>query len=182
LRRAYCTLRRQVLGYDVSSAAAQMDENTLALAGKRSAVPDVVLVRKLYGANSKKRGWALRQLQVDVYQEEDQFGQIKGGGTRAHIKGAEGNADYERFMQQLESDKEMRRAVALYKVDKGSRGGGMGGGDDGSDDDGGGEDGDEDGPAAGDDEAVRLEELLTGLAVEDDAATHAFRDDEDDLR
>jgi len=37
--------------------------------------------------------------QVDVYQEEDQSGQIKGGtgGTRAHMKDAtEGSADYER--------------------------------------------------------------------------------------
>jgi hypothetical protein len=35
--------------------------------------------------------------QVDVYQEEDQSGQIKGGtgGTRAHMA-ADGSADYER--------------------------------------------------------------------------------------
>lgn len=83
-------------------------------------------------------------------------------------------------MQQLESDKEMRKSVALYKVNEQKRST-MGDencyGEENNDDE-----NDEPG-AADDDEAVRLEELLTGLAVEDDAeAAHAFRDDDDDLR
>ena len=53
-----------VLGYDLSSSAAQMDPKDFARASKARALPDVVLVRKLYGANAKKRGWRLKALQV----------------------------------------------------------------------------------------------------------------------
>ena len=89
-----------------------------------------------------------------------------------------------RFMQQLESDKEMRKSVALYKVNKQKQSGAaMGDENDNGEDNDDDEDDENNEPGADDDEAVRLEELLTGLAVEDDAeAAHAFRDDDDDLR
>jgi len=59
---------------------------------KRQAMPDVVLVRKLYGADSTKRGWGLRKLEVDVSDEP-------ASARKAAI--ADEGKDYERFLQQV---------------------------------------------------------------------------------
>jgi nonsense-mediated mRNA decay protein 3 len=92
-----------VLGYDVSGANIP-DDKTRTL---RTALPDVVLVRKSYGAGGggqqKRRGWRLRSLEKDAEAEL----------TKREAAAQE--QDYERFMQQLEGDKEMRRQINLFK-------------------------------------------------------------------
>lgn len=95
-----------VLGYDVSSANLPED----ALHSMKNALPDVVLVRKLYGSAGaeggaqKKRAWQLAQLEKDAEAE------------LTKREAATQEEDYERFMQQLEGDKEMRRGINLYKT------------------------------------------------------------------
>ena len=95
-----------VLGYDVLSGTGNLLEQDCERIEKRQAIPDVVLVRKLYGAESQKRGWRLRKLQIDIF-EEDNMGQ-------RDIYPAQEEEDYETFMQQLEGDKEMRKQVNMY--------------------------------------------------------------------
>lgn len=98
-----------VLGYDVSSANLPEGEAN-ALVGS---LPDVVLVRKVYprtdadGAGKRDRNWKLGELEKD--------GGDTGGGVSAARDEASAERDYERFLQQLESDKDMRRQVNLYK-------------------------------------------------------------------
>lgn len=99
-----------VLGYDVSSANLPEGEAS-ELVGS---LPDVVLVRKVYprndadGAGKRDRHWKLGELEKD--------GGDTGGGVSAARDEAAAERDYERFLQQLESDKDMRRQVNLYKV------------------------------------------------------------------
>jgi nonsense-mediated mRNA decay protein 3 len=92
-----------VLGYDVSGANIPDDKTRIL----RTALPDVVLVRKSYGAGGggqqKRRGWRLRSLEKDAEAEL----------TKREAAAQE--QDYERFMQQLEGDKEMRRQINLFK-------------------------------------------------------------------
>ena len=178
-----------VLGYDVASGVGNMDDDERARIEKRQALPDVVLVRKLYGAESKKRGWRLRKLQVDVV-EEDAVG-------RRDVHAAE-ERDYETFLQQLEGDREMRKQINLYSdeparaagldVDMSEGGGsgrpgqrakgasGLAASADPMGSGGGGGGGVEE--EAEDEEALRVEELLMGLSLDDDEAAP----DEEDAR
>ena len=97
-----------VLGYDVSSANFPEGEAS-DLVGS---LPDVVLVRKVYprndadGTGKSDRHWKLGELEKD--------GGDTGGGISASRDEAAAERDYERFLQQLESDKDMRRQVNLY--------------------------------------------------------------------
>lgn len=103
-----------VLGYDVSSA--NLPEG--ASVDLRGNLTEVVLVRKVYprnghgdedGDTSKgDRQWKLGELETDG-------GGDGGGGISAARDEAAAERDYERFLQQLESDKDMRRQVNLYK-------------------------------------------------------------------
>lgn len=102
-----------VLGYDVSSANLPEGEATGDL---RGSLPDVVLVRKVYPRNDEREGgegkrdrhWKLGELEKDG-------GDGGGGGISEKRDEAAAEKDYERFLQQLESDKDMRRQVNLYK-------------------------------------------------------------------
>eukprot|EP00752_Nemacystus_decipiens_P002855 g2659.t1 len=104
-----------VLGYDVSSANLPEGEATGDL---RGSLPDVVLVRKVYprnddregGAGKRDRHWKLGELEKDGGD-----GGGGGGGVSEKRDEAAAEKDYERFLQQLESDKDMRRQVNLYK-------------------------------------------------------------------
>lgn len=99
-----------VLGYDVSSANLPEGEASKLV----GSLPDVVLVRKVYPRNDaddvekRDRHWKLGELEKD--------GGDIGGGISAARDEAAAERDYERFLQQLESDKDMRRQVNLYKV------------------------------------------------------------------
>eukprot|EP00611_Tribonema_gayanum_P012236 TRINITY_DN2286_c0_g1_i3.p1 TRINITY_DN2286_c0_g1~~TRINITY_DN2286_c0_g1_i3.p1 ORF type:complete len:539 (-),score=244.82 TRINITY_DN2286_c0_g1_i3:140-1756(-) len=129
-----------VLGYDVASANLPEDH----LRGLKTALPDVVLVRKVYTSGAGKRAWRLEAL------EKDREAELSKRDADAH------DADYERFMQQLEADKEMRRQVNLFKdlaIGAAAKAGG-------SDDD-----------NEVDEEQIRVEELLDDMRLDDpDAA------------
>jgi len=190
-----------VLGYNLAVAERGEGDASMQHVTKRRALPDVVIVRKVHGAGSKKRGWALKKLEVDETWE----GKTGTGPRKEALEAEKGQGDdYEVFLQQLETDKEMRRHVNLYKDESGARRQGATAGEgphgmDGTPDggvaaDGGGTaatdqeagkqadetgDGDEDDD---DDEAVRLEELLTGLNVNDDEAARGFKVDHEDAQ
>ncbi|PJF18012.1 hypothetical protein PSACC_02151 [Paramicrosporidium saccamoebae] len=91
-----------VLGYDLSTSNfnnVEFTEYTI-----RHEIPDVILVRKSYDhlRRSGKRKWKLKQLAMDV----DEMEPARGTPT---------DRDYERFMQELEEDQEMRSAINLYR-------------------------------------------------------------------
>ncbi|CAM9129723.1 unnamed protein product [Choristocarpus tenellus] len=166
-----------VMGYDMSAVNLPSGEGDSLL----SSMPDVILVRKVYPRNTtsgdnnsgdgvgtgggEKRQWKLREL------EKDESG-MGGGGAFAGREEAMVEQDYERFLQQLEGDKEMRRQVNIYKagpvavrgrrgttsVGTGEGGEGLGVGAEG--------DGMVDGDEA-DEEEIRLEELLDELTLDD---------------
>lgn len=155
-----------VLGYDVSSANLPEGEATGDL---RGSLPDVVLVRKVYprddregGGGKRDRHWKLGELEKDG---GDGGG---GGGVSEKRDEAAAEKDYERFLQQLESDKDMRRQVNLYKSGLSSA-----------------QPMAEDGDGAAmeevpemDEEEVRLEELLDGMTLDN---ADAGPDGEEDL-
>lgn len=98
-----------VLGYDVSSANLPEGEAS----DLRESLPDVVLVRKVYprighDGGKEDRHWKLRELEKDD-------GGDGGGGVSAARDETAAERDYERFLQQLESDRDMRRQVNLFK-------------------------------------------------------------------
>lgn len=141
-----------VLGYDIASANLP-DGEASKLFGS---FPDVVLVRKVYpkhgysdDGGKADRQWKLAEL------EKDGGDNTGGAGTVAAREQESAERDYERFLQQLESDKDMRRQVNLYKA----------------------------GPAEGakgvdevDEEEIQLDELLDGMTL--DNADAAPDDDE----
>jgi len=86
-----------VLGFDISSLNLNVDDNsTLKM------LPDVILIKKSYSKNLKKRIWKLKQLEKD---EDD-------------IKLINLDNDYEEFLNDLETDPEMRSHVNLYRNEK----------------------------------------------------------------
>lgn len=92
-----------VLGYDVSCSNFN-DEHANKL--DRSALPEIVLVKKSYRDKRKhrKRNWKLQTLAKD----EGDFGPSKREEEAAQ-------RDYESFLQDLEEDKELRSTVNIYK-------------------------------------------------------------------
>lgn len=162
-----------VLGYDVSSANLPEGEATRDL---RGSLPDVVLVRKVYprnddregggggGAGKRDRHWKLGELEKDG-------GDGGGGGVSEKRDEAAAEKDYERFLQQLESDRDMRRQVNLYKsgiaaAAKPAAAAAEGGGEAMED------------AEEMDEEEVRLEELLDGMTLDN---AEAGPDGEGDL-
>lgn len=109
-----------VLGYDLVNANVDVDDSSMVL-------PDVVLVRKKYEKKGSRQ-WRLQELEKDNMEEDPQ----------------QDGRDYERFMQQLEADKDMRSRINLYKEEEALPS----------------EDGDE-----LDEEALRMEELLDGMRL-----------------
>jgi nonsense-mediated mRNA decay protein 3 len=144
------------VGYDLKETQFVDDEaEDLRAQGK---LPDVVVVRKLYGSAATgeadaagKRIWQLQRMDVDAAEE-----------NRRSMKAAadQENMDEEDFMQEIEADFEMRMNINLYKseiaVKKQNE-----------------IDMTPDGPAKEaeeeddeDDQKVRLDELLDGLALD----------------
>mmetsp|Transcript_16303 Transcript_16303/g.23995 ORF Transcript_16303/g.23995 Transcript_16303/m.23995 type:complete len:603 (-) Transcript_16303:177-1985(-) len=100
------------LGYDLTETQFVDDEaEDMRSEGK---MPDVIVVRKLYGGvvtndvnASKSRIWRLQRLDVDV---------AESMRARSAKKEAEmDDMDEEDFMQEVEADAEMRRNMNLYK-------------------------------------------------------------------
>jgi len=163
------------VGYDLKDTQFVDDEaETLRSEGK---LPDVVVVRKLYGAAAaaaamdgtddaataaaaiaaKKRIWRLQRLDVDMTDAET-GGKSKKGGRGATKNDVD--MDEEDFMQEVEADRDMRMNMNLYKSEvalakkkvQASAAADAGRDDDDDDDD---------------DQKVKLDELLDGLALDD---------------
>ena len=103
------------VGYDLKETQFVDDEaERLRAAGQ---IPDVILIRKLYGSASdgsanavKKRIWKLQRLDVEAGEENVQ--------SRGAKNEADADAmDEEDFMQEVEADREMRQNINLYKSD-----------------------------------------------------------------
>ena len=131
-------------------------------------LPDVVVIRKLYGgvANgdldaAKKRKWKLRRLDAKVAESMK--------SARAAKKDAEADdMDEEDFMREVEADREMRDQMNLYKsellvkTESENNNSGTAMNEDGNNDNNAMDDDDDD-----DDQELKLEELLDGLAMDD---------------
>jgi len=151
------------VGYDLKETQFVDDEaETLRAQGK---LPDVIVVRKLYGGvatndinAAKQRIWRLQRLDVDKAEVNPN---VRGAKNAA---AAEEN-DQEDFMQEVEADKEMRHNMNLYKTDAIKK----------KADDAMEEDDDEE-----DDQEVQLDELLDGLVLDKgpDKATTETKDDD----
>jgi nonsense-mediated mRNA decay protein 3 len=153
------------LGYDLTET--QLVEDDAEEMRSDGKLPDVIIVRKLYGAvasgevnATKKRMWRLQRLNVEAAESSKT--------ARGAKKGAEAeDMDEEDFLAEVEADKEMRMNMNLYKSDvvfqksasgdEGSTDGDMSTGSNANK----GEDDDDD----EDDQQVRLDELLDGLVL-----------------
>jgi hypothetical protein len=121
------------LGYDLTQAA-WVQEHWIAQGSKshKRGIPDVVLVRKMYHKKGE-RNWVLKGLEDDfgdIEHRQEAAGAGSGPGPEPAGKGRKSNArvghgqrrqldtemeDLEEFMQELETDKDMRATVNLYK-------------------------------------------------------------------
>ena len=91
------------LGYDLTNATWVQDLEKDSI--RQEDVPDVILVRKHYPTKSE-RIWALKSLQIDeTLENEGRFAESE-------------DKDYEEFLQELESDRELRAQINLYKTPK----------------------------------------------------------------
>eukprot|EP00898_Chlorokybus_atmophyticus_P007343 jgi/Chlat1/760/Chrsp104S00026 len=97
------------MGYDVAGINSNDEEFEKVLAKSAGDLPDVVLVKKSYEESRKKnrgrrrRAWRLKRLnaeQADV--------PMKGEADKDQN-------DYEKFLEELEEDPDMRSRIALYK-------------------------------------------------------------------
>eukprot|EP00934_Nitzschia_sp_Nitz4_P004800 Nitzschia sp. Nitz4//scaffold112_size70979//1580//3463//NITZ4_005889-RA/size70979-snap-gene-0.125-mRNA-1//1//CDS//3329533226//4790//frame0 len=146
------------VGYDLVETRFVEDEaEEMRSAGK---LPDVVVIRKLYGgvatneANAaKKRTWRLQRLDVEVAEDMKT-------GRAAKSKAEEDDMDEEDFMREVEADKEMRGQMNLYKTDLAKKKEAS------KDEDAMKEDGaDANDDDSEDDQEIKLEELLDNLVV-----------------
>lgn len=131
------------LGYDLAAAAPSDDALDAAVGSGRLSVPDALLVRKSHDAararrraRGERRPWVLKRLDVggggggegsgggegmeaaaetpsSSSQRRRAAASAGGAGTNASADDA---ADYERFMEEIEEDPELRARVALYKA------------------------------------------------------------------
>ncbi|KAI5477654.1 hypothetical protein MNV49_006040 [Pseudohyphozyma bogoriensis] len=109
-----------VLGYMLGSANFNNDAwETL----DQSRVPEVILVRKTYPNRRKKskaRTWKLKSMVKEVGDENIGLGRekadksikVRGAGAAEQAKA---EADYERFLRDLEEDEELRQTINLFK-------------------------------------------------------------------
>ena len=128
------------LGYDLAAAAPSDDALDAAVESGRLAVPDALLVRKSHDAararrraRGERRPWVLKRLDVNdgggggggdeaVAAAAEQSTSSSRRRAAANAGGAGNNAaaddatDYERFMEEIEEDPELRARVALYKA------------------------------------------------------------------
>eukprot|EP00536_Pseudo-nitzschia_multiseries_P008591 jgi/Psemu1/296979/fgenesh1_pm.220_\ len=126
-------------------------------------LPDVVVIRKLYGGvaagdadAAKKRKWMLRRLDAKVAE--------KMKSARAAKKDADAeDVDEEDFMREVEADREMRDQMYLYKSEvlKKKEESGVAMDEEGTNNTPGDDDDDED------DQEIKLDELLDGLVMDE---------------
>lgn len=115
-----------VLGYLLTHTNFnQPDWEALNQSSAASTVPEVVLVRKTYPERKRKnkgRNWRLKSMAKQEGEGEGDNVGLGRASTKGQSKSAvnaeqqKAEADYERFLQDLEEDDEMRTAVNLYKA------------------------------------------------------------------
>lgn len=136
------------LGYDLREV--QFVDNEGDDMREKGQLPDVILLRKLYGGGEEdyKRIWKLERLDVVA------------GETTQHKKDVEmEETDEEDFMREVESDREMRVQMNLYKSDRLRNKAAMDTVPEDDKDDG--------AESDDDDQQVKLDELLDNLALDD---------------
>ncbi|GAA5861075.1 hypothetical protein JCM8547_008026 [Rhodosporidiobolus lusitaniae] len=136
----------------------------------QSRMPEVVLVRKTYPNRRKKskaRTWKLRSMVKEVGNEDHLgFGREKiEGKRRGADTQAKAEADYERFLQSIEEDEELRGTIDLFK-DQRALEAQQNAMDEETDTE---VDDDDEYPEIQADELQDLEELMDTLALEEDA-------------
>jgi len=97
-----------VLGYDMTT----LSFNPLDVTGmKNKEFPYAVLIRKHYpDRKKKKRAWKLKNMDMEVAEEA----QTKSGAKKDAEIAEKKEEDYERFLQELEEDKDMRGQIDMY--------------------------------------------------------------------
>lgn len=114
-----------VLGYMLASSNFNNDAWE---SMNQSRVPEVVLIRKTYPNRRKKskaRNWRLRSMVKDVggvplgeeamglgREKMDKQMKFRGAGASEQLKA---EADYERFLRDLEEDEELRQTINIFK-------------------------------------------------------------------
>ncbi len=147
------------VGYDLTETQFVDDEaESMRSSGK---LPDVVVIRKLYGGvaageadAAKKRLWRLQRLDVEVAES-------MRSARAAKLDAEADDMDEEDFMREVEADRDMRSQINLYKSEqllKKKLANGTSMEHDGAES----VNQDED-----DDQEIKLEELLDGLVVDD---------------
>jgi len=115
-----------VMGYLLTSSNFNSEAwDDLHSRSSASQIPQVVLVRKTYPERRKKnkpRKWRIKTMakEVDVEGDHAGLGRVKQDTKSRHktqgIEQQRAEADFERFLQDLEEDEELRGAVNLYKT------------------------------------------------------------------
>eukprot|EP00010_Vexillifera_abyssalis_P004754 CAMPEP_0201552722 /NCGR_PEP_ID=MMETSP0173_2-20130828/17064_1 /ASSEMBLY_ACC=CAM_ASM_000268 /TAXON_ID=218659 /ORGANISM="Vexillifera sp., Strain DIVA3 564/2" /LENGTH=510 /DNA_ID=CAMNT_0047963247 /DNA_START=92 /DNA_END=1624 /DNA_ORIENTATION=+ len=98
-----------VLGYDVANAIFN-DQDLVSLKKSNRQLPDVMLVRKFYPERNRNmpRHWRLKSLPKE--------NNVDPNAKRAKDQLMRDERDYERFLNELEEDKDLRSGVDLYRV------------------------------------------------------------------
>ena len=115
-----------VLGYLLSSSNFNNDAwDALNNSSEASRIPEIILVRKTYPERRKKskpRKWKLKTLAKEAGDDHLGLGRVSAGEKKGRgnqgLEQQKAEADYERFLQDLEEDKELREAVNLYKAQR----------------------------------------------------------------
>jgi len=143
------------VGYDLKDL--QLVDEEAEAAREAGLLPDAIVCRKLYGGaalednSNSKRIWKLQRLDVDV---------AEAVMSRSARKDVEANdMDEEDFMRQVEADKDMRTNIQLYKSEQGGKVA-----QDELDDD------------NEDDQQIKLDELLDGLALNEGPDNSEMKD------
>jgi len=155
------------MGYDLTDVQFVDDNAEEARAAGR--LPDVVVMRKLYGAAAAcdigkandQRIFKLQRLDMDIVEEVR--------AKKAKKDQQEDIVDEEDFLREVEADKEMRTNMNLYKSDMVVK----------KENDAMKIDNDESGDDSDDDQRVTLDELLDGLLLDEGPDEDAFEIDEE---
>jgi nonsense-mediated mRNA decay protein 3 len=152
------------VGYDLKDT--QLVDDEAEAQRSQGKLPDVIVVRKLYGgaaaaaiagddatsSAAQQRIWRLQRLEVDVTNTMET--NRRGGAAKAKVD--EMDVDEEDFMQEVEADREMRQNINLYRSGLAKKPYSMTTSDNEN----------EDAVEDDDDQQVKLDELLDGLALD----------------
>lgn len=153
------------VGYDLTDVQFVDDDAEAARAAGK--LPDVVILRKLYGGvasneidASKRRMFKLQKLDADTIEESR--------ARKAKMDKEDDDMDEEDFLREVEADKEMRINMNLYKTEIALKKEAGGEEDENMDDE------------DDDDQKVKLDELLDGLVLDEESGDKDMGDEFND--